>query len=121
MSVPELACEVDEFAIRQVFLNVLENALAACTDPVEITVRYTTASLLGRPALCIAVRDNGPGLTPEQSARVFDAFYTTKTHGTGLGLAIALRSVERHGGTITVARGDGTGAEFLITLPRKQS
>jgi len=117
---PELSCEVDEFAIRQVFLNVLENALAASKDPVQVSVRYTTASLSGRPALCIAIRDNGPGLTPEQSARVFDAFYTTKMHGTGLGLAIARRSVERHGGTITVASGDGPGAEFLITIPREQ-
>jgi two-component system CheB/CheR fusion protein len=117
----DLSCEVDEFAIRQVFLNVLENALAASKDPVEITVRYSTASLYGRAALCVAIRDNGPGLTPDQSARVFDAFYTTKTHGTGLGLAIARRSVERHSGTITVAPSDGAGAEFLITFPRKQS
>ncbi len=117
----DLGCQVDEFSIRQVFLNVLENALAADEDPVAIVITHTEATLNGRPALCVAIRDNGPGLTPEQEARVFDAFYTTKTHGTGLGLAIARRSVEQHGGTMVVAPGDGRGAEFRITLPREHA
>ena len=121
VAVTDLSCQVDEFSIRQVFLNLLENALAAGDDPVEIAVTYAEATLNDRPALCIVVRDNGPGLTPEQSARAFDAFYTTKTHGTGLGLPIAHRSVERHGGTITITPADGRGAEFIITLPREQS
>ncbi len=75
------------------------------------------ADLGGRPALRVAVRDNGPGLTEEQRRRIFEPFYTTKAHGTGLGMAIARRIIEAHGGTIAVG-GAGPGAEFVITLPR---
>jgi signal transduction histidine kinase len=65
------------------------------------------------------VRDNGPGLNPEQRRRIFDPFFTTKTKGTGLGMAIAKRIVEAHGGQITVGSGSGNGAEILIILPRE--
>jgi signal transduction histidine kinase len=115
---PDLRCEVDPFALRRVFRNILENSLDAGADPVKITVRYTAVQE-GRLALRIVLGDNGPGLTPEQRPRIFDAFYTTKTHGTGLGLAIVKRLVEIHQGTITV--GAGPGAEMRITLPRRQS
>jgi PAS domain S-box-containing protein len=114
----DLRCEIDGFAVQQVFRNVLENALDACTDPVEIQVQYRAAEIEGRPAVQVAIRDNGPGLTPQQRQRIFDAFYTTKTHGAGLGMAIAKRVVETHGGQIAVGSGSDSGAEILITLPR---
>jgi len=72
----------------------------------------------GRPALRIAVRDNGPGLSPEQRQRIFDPFFTTKTKGTGLGMAIAKRIIDAHGGRIAVGNVAGPGAEILLTLPR---
>ncbi len=78
------------------------------------------AELDGRPAVRVTVRDNGPGLAPEQRPSIFEPFYTTKTKGTGLGLAIARRIVEAHGGRITVGDGDGPGAEFVIILPKEQ-
>jgi len=117
----DLHCFVDGFSMQQVFRNILENALAACEDPVEIRVEYTETRIGKKAALCIAMRDNGPGLKPTQEQKVFDAFYTTKTHGTGLGLAIVKRIVEAHGGEITVGPGAGRGAEFLVTLPRIQA
>ena len=102
----------------QVFRNLLENALAACPDPVEIAFRCAPCDLGGRPAVRWSVQDNGPGLDQDQHKRVFEPFYTTKTKGTGLGLAIARRVIEAHGGRIEA--GDrGTGAEFVITLPRE--
>lgn len=110
-------CRVDHFRLEQVFRNILENALAACPDPVRIEVRATPAELDGRPAVCLSVRDNGPGLTVEQKQRIFEPFYTTKTKGTGLGMAIARRIVEAHGGRIAVGA-SAPGAELLITLPR---
>jgi PAS domain S-box-containing protein len=114
----ELSCLVDPFRLEQVFRNILENALAACKDPVEITVKCSAAELEGQPALSIAVRDNGPGLNPEQRRRIFEPFFTTKTKGTGLGMAIAQRIVEAHGGQIAVGATEGVGAEIKLLLPR---
>lgn len=116
----DLQCEVDEFAVRQVLRNIIENSLAACRDPVEIDVLFSEAELDGREAVQISLRDNGPGFTEEQRRRAFDEFYTTKTHGTGLGMAIVKRFVDGHGGTVAVGAGPHPGAEILVTLPRKQ-
>ena len=115
----DLTCPVDPFRLEQVFRNVFENSLAACPDPVRITVRCTPTALDGRDAVQMAVQDNGPGLTDEQKKRIFDPFFTTKTKGTGLGMAIAKRIVETHGGRIAVGPAAGGGAEILITLPRE--
>jgi signal transduction histidine kinase len=109
-------CVADRFRLAQVFRNILENALAACPDRVEVDVLWSEADLGGRRTLQVAVRDNGPGLSAEARGRIFEPFFTTKTHGTGLGMAIAKRIVEAHGGRIAV--GDrGPGAEILVTLP----
>jgi two-component system sensor kinase FixL len=117
----DLRCSVDQFRLGQVFRNILENALAACPDPVEINVLCSHAEIDGQPALRIAFRDNGPGLNPEQKQRIFDPFFTTKTKGTGLGMAIAKRIVEAHGGQIAIGAGADRGAEILITLPDRKS
>jgi PAS domain S-box-containing protein len=117
----DLHCSIDQFRLEQVFRNVLENTLAACRDPVEVKVRCWATVLDRKPAVCVAVRDNGPGLNAEQRQHIFEPFFTTKTKGTGLGMAIAKRIVEAHGGQIAVGSGDGRGAEILITLPREAS
>ncbi len=109
---------IDAFRLGQVFRNLLENALAACQDPVMIEIRCVPDDLDGHPALKISVRDNGPGFTPEQMRRVFEAFYTTKTKGTGLGLAICRRIIEAHKGRIFLGDHPGPGAEFILILPR---
>jgi signal transduction histidine kinase len=115
----DLECPVDPFRLEQVFRNIFENSLAACPDPVRLTVRCTAADLDGHEAVQVSVQDNGPGLTPEHRQRIFDPFFTTKTKGTGLGMAIAKRVVETHGGRIAVGPAAGGGAEILITLPRE--
>ena len=115
----DLWCDVDQFRLEQVFRNILENSLAACTDPVRIEVRCRPAAIESQPAVQVAVRDNGPGLNAEQRQRIFDPFFTTKTKGTGLGMAIAKRIVEAHGGGIAVGPSSGPGAEILVTLPRE--
>jgi signal transduction histidine kinase len=114
----DLECPVDHFRLEQVFRNIFENALAACRDPVRLTVRCADVDLAGRPAAQVAVGDNGPGLTAEQKQRIFEPFFTTKTKGTGLGMAIAKRIVEAHGGQLAVGPASDGGAEIVITLPR---
>ncbi len=114
----DIACTADAFRLQQVLHNILDNALAAGTPPVEIEIRAEAAELDGQPALRIAIRDNGPGISPDQRSKIFDPFFTTKAKGTGLGMAIAKRIVEAHGGRISVGDAEGPGAIFLITLPR---
>jgi signal transduction histidine kinase len=92
--------------------------LAACKDPVAITIAGAETSFRGRHAVRISVLDNGPGLTAEQRRRIFEPFFTTKTKGTGLGMAIAQRIVEAHGGVLEIGAENGPGTEIILTLPR---
>jgi signal transduction histidine kinase len=109
--------QIDRFRMGQVFRNIFENSLAACQDPVRIEINCSVANRDGRACVRILVRDNGPGLTPEQQRRIFEPFFTTKAKGTGLGMAIAQRIVETHGGTISVEE-NAPGATILIVLPQ---
>ncbi len=112
-----LICPVEPFLIRQVFRNILDNALAACTDPVSITVTWKDTEIGSPPALQVSLLDNGPGLQQDSREKLFDEFFTTKTHGTGLGLAIVKRFVDAHSGTLTIGE-SSNGLELVITLPR---
>ena len=112
-------CSADGAYLEQVVLNILQNSLSACTDPVALTATIRDAMWNGTPVLRLALADNGPGLTPEQQQRIFEPFFTTKTHGTGLGMAIANRIVEAHGGMMAVGLDRHPGAEIVITLPRQ--
>ena len=114
----DLHCTGDPFRLDQVFRNLLDNALAAGSPPVTIEIRAAAAELDGQPALRIAVRDNGPGIAPEQRTKIFDPFFTTKAKGTGLGLAIAKRIVEAHGGQIAIGDAEGREPSSSSLLPR---
>jgi signal transduction histidine kinase len=114
-------CHVDPFYIKQVFRNLLENALAAGADPVRVLIQCRPALLDGEDAICIRLRDNGPGISPDARPKLFEPFFTTKVRGTGLGLAICKRIIEAHGGRIEASNEAGSGAEMIITLPRRAS
>jgi signal transduction histidine kinase len=114
----DLHCRVDRFRLTQVFRNVLENALAACQDPVEIEIACRQTRLANGTAIEVSVRDNGPGLDPQQLLRIFEPFYTTKPKGTGLGMSIAQRIIEAHGGRIAAQNASRGGAELVITVPQ---
>ena len=105
----------DMFRLEEVFRNLFENSLAACSDPVVI--RISRSPTKDDMSISLAIRDNGPGLSEEQKQKIFEAFYTTKSRGTGLGMAIVKRIIEAHGGTIRVGEEVFQGAEFAITLP----
>lgn len=116
----ELTCPVEPFLIRQVFRNVLGNSLAACKDPVCITVTWSDTTLRNQPALRVSLHDNGPGLIPAAREKLFEEFFTTKTHGTGLGLAIVKRFIDAHSGTLTIGE-SSNGLELVLTLPRARA
>jgi PAS domain S-box-containing protein len=114
----DLRCNVDPFRVVQVFRNIFDNAISACSPPIAIEIKAAAVMLGSRASLQISVRDNGPGIRLDQRQKVFDPFYTTKAKGTGLGMAIAKRIIEAHDGQIEVADTVGPGAVFLVTLPR---
>jgi PAS domain S-box-containing protein len=118
----DLRCLIDPFQMEQVFRNILENSLAACEDLVVIRVRWSQNALAEKPALRIAIADNGPGLSPEAARCIFDPFFTTRTQGTGLGMAIVRRIVEAHEGRIEAGPPEeGGGTEVRITLPKGEA
>ncbi|HEX8106925.1 MAG TPA: ATP-binding protein, partial [Kofleriaceae bacterium] len=101
---------LDAGRIRQVVLNLIDNAVAA-GPPVSVTVRRE------RGRLILEVADRGPGVPEPDRERIFEPFFTGKTQGTGLGLAICRRVVELHGGTIAVYPNPGGGAMFRAEIP----
>jgi signal transduction histidine kinase len=113
----DLVTRVDKFRLEQVFRNLFDNSLAACRDPVRIEVDCSQVTVNHLSQIRIHVRDNGPGLSIEQTQNVFEPFFTSKSNGTGLGMVISKRIVESHGGTITAGNSGVGGAEFIIILP----
>jgi two-component system NtrC family sensor kinase len=110
---------VDENQIRQVLLNLVQNAeqaMAGAPDPRVLTLRLGEAN--GRVQL--EVIDSGPGIAPTVLPRIFDPFFTTKPTGTGLGLWVSLTIVEQHGGQLTAENRAGVGAAFLMSLPYRK-
>jgi signal transduction histidine kinase len=103
--------------LRQVFANILDNAIDAL-QPLAEDRRVELFVENGVPNRAkVRVRDNGGGISPEKIDRIFNPFFTTKEKGTGLGMAISKKIVEAHEGTIDVVSEPGRGTEFVITLP----
>ena len=111
MDVPEV--EGDASQLRQVFVNLIDNAVHAAGEEGHVVVEARA----GESSVAVAVEDSGPGLDPSIRARLFEPLVTTKAKGIGLGLALVKRIVERHGGTIGYEP-RGKGARFVVRLPR---
>jgi signal transduction histidine kinase len=108
--------QADPILLRRAFENLILNSLDAMPAGGTLTVR--TAHREG--AVRLEVTDTGEGLSPEECARLFTPYYTTKRHGTGLGLAIVQSVVSDHSGRIEVESAPGAGATFRIELPMEQ-
>ena len=101
----------DPFAVRQLLLNLLLNALDFARSRISVT---TTRTPDGRAEVVVA--DDGPGIPPENRERIFLRFVTTRAGGNGLGLSTSREIAQAHGGTLTLRDGGG-GATFVLTLP----
>jgi len=104
--------------LQQVLMNLLTNAadaMRAVTDRPRLLRVETIPSESGDVET--TVEDSGTGIAPENIARVFDAFFTTKSNGMGMGLAICRSVIEAHGGKLSVSPGAPHGSVFRITLP----
>jgi signal transduction histidine kinase len=112
------AVEIIPGQINQVFMNLLQNAIQAIPEKGDIWIRTWEEG----DRVHIAVRDSGKGIQKEHLGRIFEPFFTTKEvgQGTGLGLSVSYRIIENHGGKITVSSEEEKGAEFVITLPKRQ-
>lgn len=119
--VPDLKLQADPVQIRQVLINLIQNAAESTSGEGRILLRaYQAQKLLQgteRPAVVIEVEDNGSGMPPEVQARLFDPFFTTKESGTGLGLSIAARIVGKHGGALQYRTEQRHGTIFGVVLP----
>jgi nitrogen-specific signal transduction histidine kinase/ActR/RegA family two-component response regulator len=119
----------DEVELQQMLMNLCLNARDAMADKgkLEVQTRVATGEEIARlavgaevtQAVCLMVRDNGHGMTPEVCERIFEPFFTTKedSKGSGLGLAMVYGIVRRHGGIIDVRSEVGVGTTFEILLP----
>jgi signal transduction histidine kinase len=126
--------EWDVDQLRQVFVNLLANAIDASKEksPVIISTEQVTTERKepregngnrtdGRSQTLarVIIIDQGDGMDAQTRSRIFEPFFTTKKRGTGLGLAIVKQIVEQHGGTINVESFAGKGTRFIVDLPMK--
>jgi signal transduction histidine kinase len=109
----------DRVQMQQVILNLLMNASDAMSG-IDDRPRQLMISTARDDDDClrVVVQDVGVGFDPETAARLFEAFYTTKSSGMGIGLSVSRSIIERHHGRIWGARNDGPGATFSFSIPR---
>jgi signal transduction histidine kinase len=102
--------------LSEILVNLLHNAREALGQKGNV---FVNAGCRRDYAIEISVRDDGPGVPPDKTGRIFEAYYTTKEKGTGLGLAIVKHNVELYGGTVRLESKSGQGATFILFFPAK--
>lgn len=109
----ELCIEMDAKQMKQVFMNVIKNAIEASTAGNQVSIKVIEKEA----TVEIIVMDQGEGISPEQLRKIFDPFFTQKDTGTGLGLTTSLNIVRNHRGDIEVFSTLGVETSMIITLP----
>jgi signal transduction histidine kinase len=110
---------LDPAQIEDAVLNLIINAIEACegNGQVKILVGRCCGDLSADEEAIIQVSDNGPGISAEDVARIFNPFFTTRSSGTGLGLPAVRRIARAHGGRVELRSTPGEGSTFTIHLP----
>lgn len=117
-----ITVSIDRDAMAQALLNLLNNAEKYSGEPKYIGVKMTRQE----GSVSITVEDHGPGIPPSDCAHIFEKFYrgehgpALEAQGCGLGLTIVKKTVESHGGTVSVDSEPGRGSKFTITLPLEE-
>ncbi|MCX6641727.1 MAG: ATP-binding protein [bacterium] len=114
-NLPKIVTDANQ--LKQVFLNILNNAFDAISPPGRITINTTSDN----GHIIVTIADTGKGITQEEIEKIFMPFFTTKEvgKGTGLGLSVSLGIIKSLGGKISVESIPGKGAAFSIILPYK--
>ena len=114
----------DRELLRQVFPNLINNAIQAMPDGGELSlitqkfsVHNSENGSTDRQYISVIITDNGIGMSTDNLAKVFNPFFTTKDKGTGLGLAISHNIIKAHQGTIDAASEEGKGTSFTVKIP----
>jgi signal transduction histidine kinase len=117
---PDLVIRCDRRKVKQILVNLLQNAIAASPEGGEIVVRVDSARVDGVAVARIVVEDRGKGLSPEIAQRLFTPGTTTKSGGSGLGLTVSRALARQHGGELTLRNLD-VGCAAELTLPLGES
>ena len=121
--------EADEDQLKQVFLNLIKNAIEASRkgSKVQIVTRVSSgfsvkaaSSPVPQQNIVVEIIDSGEGMTEETQKMLFSPFHTTKKKGSGLGLAISLKIVKDHNGKIKITSEKGLGTTVQVFLPTRQ-
>jgi C4-dicarboxylate-specific signal transduction histidine kinase len=108
----------DRVQLQQVMLNLIVNAIQSMSGVEDGNRELHISTVSFEPdGVCVAVRDTGPGLSPETLSRLFEPFYTTKSEGMGIGLSICRSIIEAHGGRLWAIPCEPQGALFQFTIP----
>lgn len=110
--------ECDENQIKQVFINIVQNAVDAMPDGGEINISVKMADW---NKVLVRINDQGCGIPEERIAKLGEPFYTTKEKGTGLGLMVSYKIIENHRGSINVSSKPGDGTIVEVILPISQT
>jgi signal transduction histidine kinase len=118
----EIRLLLDSDQMKQVFWNLLLNAVQAMGESGTLTIGIEKKwdglpQRTGKECVTISISDSGKGISPHEKEKIFEPFYTTKDGGTGLGLSIVHKIVENHEGVIKVESDVGKGSTFTILLP----
>jgi PAS domain S-box-containing protein len=111
--IDDIEASIDEVLMRQVFTNLIQNAVEAMPDGGTLTIEAEK-----NKELQIGIHDTGAGIQSENLKKIFLPFFTTKDKGTGLGLALVHKIILSHGGRIEVESTEGQGTVFRVILPK---
>jgi len=107
----------DRGQLRQVFLNLIVNAIEAMDTGRARMLRVSSNTIQQSSGVMVTIEDSGIGIEDEDRDNIFEPFFTTKTGGTGIGLAICRSIVEAHGGTLAAFANRPYGTIFRVALP----